>query len=169
MSNQVTHTRARTRKPSATKSNALLTEIFERVAKGESLNRICSEPGMPARKTFYEWVAEDESVLRRYEFAMMMRADTYAEETIEIADMSDGDTYINDDGKLVTDHEAINRSRLRVDARKWYASKLAPKKYGDRVTNTHEGGDPDRPIQQSITISFVSPLQLTNQEKKENG
>ena len=114
MGEKVTNTRTRAR---VTKSEELLEQIFERVAKGESLNRICSEPGMPARKTFYEWVAEDETVLRRYEFAMIMRADTYAEETIEIADDNRFDTRIDDNGREVTDHEAINRARLRVDAR----------------------------------------------------
>ena len=152
MGEKVTNTRTRAR---VTKSEELLEQIFERVAKGESLNRICSEPGMPARKTFYEWVAEDETVLRRYEFAMIMRADTYAEEAIEIADDNRFDTRIDDNGREVTDHEAINRARLRVDARKWYAGKLAPKKYGDKVLNTVEG-DPDKPILQKITVSFVS-------------
>ena len=152
MGEKVTNTRTRAR---VTKSEELLEQIFERVAKGESLNRICSEPGMPARKTFYEWVAEDETVLRRYEFAMIMRADTYAEETIEIADDNRFDTRIDDNGREVTDDEAINRARLRVDARKWYAGKLAPKKYGDKVLNTVEG-DPDKPILQKITVSFVS-------------
>lgn len=152
---KVTNTRARQKKPRIVKSEALLEQIFERVAKGESLNRICSELGMPARKTFYEWVAEDETVLRRYEFAMLMRADTYAEETIEIADDSSLDTRVDDEGREVVNHEYINRSRLRVDARKWYASKLAPKKYGDRIVNEHQGGDPNAPILSNITVSFI--------------
>lgn len=148
--------RTREKKPRIVKTDTLLEQIFERVAKGESLNRICSEPDMPARKSFYEWVAEDETVLRRYEFAMLMRADTYAEETIEIADASENDRYIDENGREVTDHEAINRSKLRVDARKWYASKLQPKKYGDRVVNEHQGGDPDKPILTNITVSFIA-------------
>jgi hypothetical protein len=45
-----------------------------------------------------------------------------------------------------TDHEVINRSRLRVDTRKWYASKVLPKKYGDSSTLKHSdqtsGGPP---------------------------
>jgi|SRR5687768_1970219 len=149
------HTRARRIKPRIVKSDALLEQIFERVAKGESLNRICSEPNMPARKSFYEWVAEDETVLRRYEFAMLMRADTYAEETIEIADDDNDDWKTAKDGSLIPDYEVVQRSKLRVDARKWYASKLAPKKYGDRIVNEHEGGDPDKPILSNITVSFI--------------
>ena len=41
----------------------------------------------------------------------------------------------------VTNHNVINRDRLRVDARKWAASKLAPKKYGDASTLKLEGGE----------------------------
>ena len=109
---------------------------------------------MPARKSFYEWVAQDETVLRRYEFAMIMRADTYAEETIEIADDDSDDWKTGKDGSLIPDYEVVQRSKLRVDARKWYASKLAPKKYGDKVTNELTG-NPDQPIVQAINIRFI--------------
>lgn len=39
----------------------------------------------------------------------------------------------------MVNHEQIARSRLRVDARKWAAAKLAPKKYGDRIAHEHGG------------------------------
>jgi|SRR5687768_6311312 len=150
------HARARQLKPRIVRSEKLLNEIFDRIANGESLNKICSEPGMPARKSFYEWVAEDETILRRYEFAMIMRADVYAEQTIEIADDSEFDTRFDDEGREVVNHEYITRSKLRVDARKWYASKLAPKKYGDKIVNEHQGGDPDKPILKNISVSFIA-------------
>lgn len=156
MDNKVTSNacaRAKHTKPRITRSEELLETIFERVASGESLNRICSEPDMPTRKSFFEWVAEDVTVLRRYEFAMIMRADVYAEQTIEIADDSTQDRREDENGRLIVDHEVVNRSRIRVDARKWYASKLAPKKYGDKIENVHSG-DSANPIQKHITISF---------------
>ena len=37
------------------------------------------------------------------------------------------------------DSTAVNLLRLRIDARKWYASKVAPKKYGDKIETTHRG------------------------------
>lgn len=160
MTKKVTNTRTREAKPRIVRSDELLERIFERVAKGESLNSICSEPGMPARKSFYEWVAEDETVLRRYEFAMLMRADTYAEDTIDISDDARNDwmeTNDPDNPGYRFNGEHVQRSKLRVDARKWYASKLAPKKYGDRVVNEHQGGDPDKPILQNISVSFIAP------------
>jgi hypothetical protein len=50
---------------------------------------------------------------------------------LEIADDSSQDTYIDRNGQQVTNHEVIALAKLRIDARKWYASKLMPKKYGN--------------------------------------
>lgn len=98
---------------------------------------------MPTRKSFFEWVAKDDGIKRKYEFAMEMRADLYAEEIIEIADDGKNDTYTDEKGNVCANQDVIARSRLRVDARKWYASKLAPKKYGERTTLA---GDPENPL-----------------------
>jgi len=35
--------------------------------------------------------------------------------------------------------EVIGRSRLRVDTRKWYLSKVLPKIYGDKLQTEHSG------------------------------
>ncbi len=50
------------------------------------------------------------------------------------------------DGSTIrlVDHEHIQRSRLRVDARKWLMSKMAPKKYGEKLQHTGDGGGPGR-------------------------
>jgi hypothetical protein len=60
-----------------------------------------------------------------------------------IADDGKNDTYEDDEGRTRTDHDVIARSRLRVDTRKWYLSKVLPKIYGDR---TIHAGDPENPI-----------------------
>ena len=67
--------------------------------------------------------------------------DAYAEEIIEISDDGSRDTYIDEKGREVIDREVIARSQLRIDARKWYASRLAPKKYGDKVSDAQEAAD----------------------------
>ena len=63
----------------------------------------------------------------------------------DIADNGEND-YMKRSGKdqepgYVVNGEAIQRSRLRVDARKWLLSKLAPKKYGDKIETTLQGPD----------------------------
>ena len=68
------------------------------------------------------------------------QADKLFREIIEIADDKSGDCITTSDGKPIVDHENIQRSRLRVDARKWAAARLAPKKYGDQITHDVKGG-----------------------------
>ena len=89
---------------------------------------------MPSTSVVYRWLSDDEHKEFRdnYAQAREQQADLLADEIIEIADDSSGDV-IEVNGKVVMDHEFAARSRLRVDARKWKASKLAPKKYGDKI------------------------------------
>ena len=68
------------------------------------------------------------------------QADKLFREIIEIADDASGDYVTTSDGKRIVDHENIQRSRLRVDARKWSAARLAPKKYGDHISHDVKGG-----------------------------
>lgn len=67
--------------------------------------------------------------------------DAMSEEILEIADETSLDTTEDSDGNVKTNHEVVARSRLRVDTRKWLMSKLAAKKYGDRVVNELTGKD----------------------------
>ncbi len=60
----------------------------------------------------------------------------------DIADDGSNDFTKDKDGKAVVDHEHIQRSRLRIDTRKWIASKLLPKRYGDKLQHTGPGGGP---------------------------
>ena len=92
----------------------------------------------------------------QYARAREAQAEHYIDEIIEISDDSMLDTEMGEDGIERTNHEVVARARLRVDTRKWAMSKLAPKKYGDRITH---GGDPDAPInhQVGITVTFHDP------------
>lgn len=84
------------------------------------------------------------------------QADTLAEEILQIADDGSNDTYTDDEGRTHVDYDHISRSKLRVDARKWLASKMAPKKYGDRITNEHTGANGGA-IEVKSTVTFVQP------------
>lgn len=141
--------RARKVKPRIVHSNELVATILDRVANGEPLSKVCSTPNMPTRKSFFQWVAKDPEIMSGYKLAIDMRADLYAEETISIADDSRNDTQIDDDGVRIVNHDHIARARLRVDSRKWYASKLAPKKYGDAVKLS---GDPENPLGSGLIL-----------------
>lgn len=125
----------------------LATAICDRLAVGESLRGICALDGMPDKATVFRWIARHEAFRDQYARAREAQADYLADEIIEIADDGSGDYIekpLGDDGATVSvvDHEHISRSKLRVDARKWFAAKVAPKKYGDRVSLTSPPGEP---------------------------
>src|SRR5260370_1722018 len=75
----------------------------------------------------------------QYARAREEQADKLFREIIEIADDASGDYVTTSDGKRIVDHENIQRSRLRVDARTWAAARLAPKKYGDHISHDVKG------------------------------
>lgn len=110
-------------------------EILSRLATGESLRSICRTPGMPDEAVVRGWVLDDrEGFASLYARARDLGLDAMADELLEISDEVVGSTESG-----ASDSGAVNRNRLRVDARKWYLSKLAPKRYGDRVDVTHGG------------------------------
>lgn len=106
--------------------------ILERIENGEALRRILPSLNL-ANATFYKWVDLDEEKQKRYARACELRADAIFEDILEIADDSSGDIKYNSDGDEILNSEFVQRSRLRVDARKWVVSKMNPKKYADRL------------------------------------
>lgn len=117
----------------------LATLICSRMASGESLRAICRPDEFPAESTVRLWALQDiDGFSAQYARARELQADALAEEILEISDDSSNDYAETDDGpKLNSEH--VQRSRLRVDSRKWFAGKVAPKKYGDKVQQEHSG------------------------------
>ena len=86
---------------------------------------------MPGRSTALRWLSIHPKFRDRYALAREAQADYLLEQLLDIADDTEDDTYEDKDGRVRTNHEVVNRSRLRIDTRKWIIAKLAPKKYGD--------------------------------------
>ena len=135
----------------------LAATICERLAKGESLRSICRLEGMPDRATVTNWLITDkEGFFSQYTRARDIGLDEMADELFDIADDSTRDTFVDDNGNERTNSEVVARSRLRVDTRKWYLSKLAPKKYGEKITQ-EVTGPRGGPMEMNHTIEFVKP------------
>jgi|SRR6185503_14014702 len=101
-----------------------------------SIRSIAIEIGVDM-STIMFWLRENDSFANQYARAKEMQADYLAEEMLEIADDASQDIErIDDFGNKIENKEFVNRSRLRVDTRKWIASKLKPKKYGDKIEAT---------------------------------
>lgn len=93
------------------------------IAEGKSLRSICEADDMPSAETIRVWLLDDAQFSAQYARAREEQADYYADEIIEIADTEDDP----------------NKARVRIDARKWKASKMQPKKYGDKIDLNHSG------------------------------
>jgi len=109
--------------------------ICDRLAGGESLRAICADAGMPDRATVSRWLARYEEFRDLYGFARECQAECLVDEILKIARDSSRD-YVEKrlpDGKMVrvVDHENIARARLRINALKWIAARMAPRKYGN--------------------------------------
>ena len=107
-------------------------EIIERIYNGESIRVILKDHGMPSTRTFYNWVDSNPEYVKQYARACEVRADNIFEEILDISDNTSNDSIVTENGEI-PNSEWINRSRLKVDARKWVVSKLHPKKYGEKL------------------------------------
>ncbi len=121
----------------------LAETICAQIAHGQGLKSICASDAMPTDRTVYRWLRmEDHAEFRQmYARAREDQQDHWADEIIEIADDATNDWMEREtrSGETVTvvDSEHLNRSRLRVDTRKWLMAKLMPRKYGDFKTLEH--------------------------------
>ena len=127
-------------------TDQVVAKICKRLAEGESLRRVCMDTSMPAISTVMGWLfgGKHADFSEQYARARDLQADKLFDEALEIADATSDDWITTEDGKKVLDHEHVQRSRLRVDTRKWAAGKLAPKRYGDKLQHTGDGGGPIR-------------------------
>ena len=149
-------------------SKELALHICELLADGHPLRRITQMDGMPRSSTVYEWLQIHEDFADMYTRAREDAADAMADEIVAIADEQPELVPIYDkEGQLVEikiDTAFMAWQKNRMDARKWTASKLKPRKYGDRQILA---GDADNPVevkQQSEVIeAFMMNLQLLKQ------
>jgi hypothetical protein len=122
----------------------LAARICDRIASGESLRQVCRDEAMPCTSTVLKWAREIEEFSQQYAKARDALLEHWAEEITEIADDGSNDWISTNDPEnpgYRMNGEHINRSRLRVDTRKWLLSKLAAKKYGDRIATELTGKD----------------------------
>ncbi len=116
-------------------SEILADKICEAVATTPmGIEKICKMRGnLPHPDTIREWRLKYPSFSAKYAHAKMLQADILAESCIDIADDCSNDIKTNHDGHETFNSEFVARSRLRIDTRKWLASKLLPKQYGEKI------------------------------------
>lgn len=110
--------------------------ICARLADGASLRQICEADEMPNRSTVLRWLSADADFATKYACAREHQADAMDDKILQVAD------------DCTTENAAA--ARVKIDAYKWRASKLAPKKYGDKVAVTG-GTEDDAPVRVDVT------------------
>jgi len=108
-------------------SDEIADRICEAIAQGNALHILCECDGMPAERTVYQWLERNPEFAQKYARARARQQDRSVDEIVEIAD------------RCIDP----NKARVQIDARKWRMSKLAPKKYGDKLELS---GDPENPL-----------------------
>lgn len=123
----------------------LTAQICERLAVGESLRSICRDDAMPSLASIFLWLGKYPEFSEQYTRAREAQAESHADQIVEIAD----------DDKIDPNHK-----RIMVDARKWVASKLKPKRYGDKLDLEHKG-------EVGLTVNVVRMTDADNQSAGE--
>lgn len=104
---------------------------------------------MPTEGAVRKWARDaDHPFSTHYEKARLVGYFAMLDEMLEIADDGTNDTYEDGQGRTITNHDVIARSRLRIDTRKWTLAKMLPKVFGDKL---QLGGDGEKPIVIEIT------------------
>jgi len=157
----------KTRKSTYTKQMADI--ICIRLSGGESLKEIVRAEGMPDRATVYRWLLEQPAFCDMYTRAREEQADTLADEIVAIADESPEVNEVKDkEGNVIDikiDSGYVAYQKQRIEARKWTAMKLKPRKYGDKL---ELAGDPNSPIKIEAQVeadNFLAAI-LKNAELK---
>lgn len=129
-----------------TYDDAVVQTILDRMGLGHTLKAICRDPGMPPASTVRHWVIDDVAGLAvRYRRAREAQAEVWADEIIETAE----------DSSLEP-----NDRRVKIDAKKWIMSKIAPRQYGDKIIHSGDADNPIRVLHAAVGLNQLSTGEL---------
>lgn len=112
---------------------ALADTICLRLAEGESLRAICEGGNMPNLKTVLGWALDvDHPFYPQYARAREIQAEGRIDEIDDLAKSALSQLKLTEAGECV-DPGAVQAIKLLIDTRKWSASKVLPKIYGDKL------------------------------------
>jgi hypothetical protein len=126
-------------------SQELADAICERIANGETLRSLCSDPAMPAWGTLWRWTVNNAAFAAQYTRAREDAADWHADRALDAALDVDG-----------SQSSEVAAARLKWDALRWHAGKCAPKRWGEKVQQEISGPG-GTPVQTNLTVEFVRP------------
>jgi hypothetical protein len=128
------------------RSERAVSVVLARLAEGQTLRQALKGEVMPTRAAWHDWVEADAELRRRFELARELGAEAELDELQEIADGAHQEPG-------ATAAEQVQRSKLRVDTKKWRLACMFPRKFGDSVAVKHSGADGEGPVEVSDTAS----------------
>jgi hypothetical protein len=132
-------------------TSELADAICDRMIEGESLRAICRDPGMPSEGTVRGWAVRDHDGFgERYRAARSLLLEAWADQIVDIADEADLDP---------------RDRQIRVHTRQWLMSKLAPRRYGERLLHSGDPENPLRVMHQQVSLENLTEDQLAALEK----
>ena len=139
-------------------SQAVIDDILRRIASGESLSSICQETGMPDASTVLYWRHTRPEFDKAYLLARESQAEALFEEMLAIADDGSNDWMEKElrSGRIITvlDKEAVQRSKLRLETRRWLLAVMAPKRYREKTQ-----------VDLTSSDGSMSPANMTDEQK----
>lgn len=100
-------------------------KILDALMVGKSMRNIALMPDMPSRTTMLRWLATNQDFSAKCARAREIQADEMDDRILEAAESCDEGNY--------------QSTKVKISAYQWRASKLAPKKYGDKQEIEHTG------------------------------
>lgn len=149
-------------------SEEIAEAILDGLIEGRTLTQICSGPSMPTRRTVINWTQNDPAFAKRYDQARELMADTLVDQILDIADGRDDEDEATRSKRFLDEFDTtdlqkgtgrpifIAERQMRIEARKYIAGKMKPRKYG-AATQVEVVGDPTRPITTITRIEIVAP------------
>lgn len=143
--------------------------ICKRLAEGESLRGICKDADMPAACQVHQWLLLTSDPMfdafrTQYDTAKKIQAHNLVDEILDISDDGNNDWMerLGPEGQSLgwqLNGEHVQRSKLRVDSRKWFAGKVFPKLYGERLITQDETPRPNLPYKMGqLTLEELGAL-----------
>lgn len=124
--------------------DGILDALCDRIMAGEGVKSICRDEAMPREVDVYRAAAKDDEICSRIARAREAQQDAIVDDIIAMADAA-----------TVENHQVV---KLRIWARQWQASKLAPKKYGDRIQT-------DATVNANVTGDMTMRLQAMSDDE----
>ena len=140
--------------------------VCEKLAEYGSLRRVCRDPSMPLERTVRRWYVEDSEFASAYARAKEAGIDALVDETLDIADDGTNDWLAGEKGPQL-DSEHVQRSKIRIETRRWMAERLEPKKYGLRSGLDVTNSDGTLAVDPTMRAARVAALLEAAKERKE--